>query len=721
MKYKQKSLKSYITMNMIIAAIVPIILITIILIPVVESYLVEEDNERSQLLALSMHQSIENELQMQVKDLHNLYTQIFEKKFITKDNIDDTLQTIVNNSSQIESVMILDERGIIRHANTSNRTYIGLDMSNDPSFVKARDMKKPLWSPTYYSTNTSSITLSYILPADQYFIVCNLQVNKISEFANDIKKLDNSYVEIIDQQGRYIGHRDTNKVLEHQTSKDYGKYKEALKKGKMLVDIEYEGKKMLANIVLLHETEWVIAVVRPYDEIMKPVRVIVFVITAGLISAVILVVIITYFRNKNWIKAFYQVTNRITKKEGAEKSTAGIESSFTELDQLMEAFDTAMDNLNRLKVEAETANHAKSQFLANMSHEIRTPMNGIIGMTDLVLTMEVSEEQRELLEIVKVSSNNLLQIVNDILDFSKLETSNFTLSQEEFNLKDLLHECVQIITPMASSKGLNIIQEIDEGLPQILVGDPLRLNQILLNLLNNAVKFTEQGYIKIAVKPLEVCEAEARIGFEIIDTGIGIAAENIPKLFQYFTQLDDSVVKKHKGTGLGLAISKSLVEKMNGVITVESQPGEGSTFRFDAQFIIKQGKATEIVPENKKYQILLVEDDKVSQKLVKKLCDRKNWELYYTDSGEEALKLLRYRQFDLLLLDIQLPGMSGLDVAERLKNDWEETKLKPPVIAISAFSSKKDLERYDEIGIEDFIPKPMNIDLFYEKVEKWIM
>lgn len=717
---KQKSIKNYFRMNIIIASIIPMILIATILIPVVERYLVEEDNERSKLLVLSLHENIENELKLQVIELENLYTQIYIKKYIMPDNINDTLQTVVDNSGPIISLMILDSFGTIKNANSNNKPYIGLDMSNDPSFIEARERGKPSWSPTFYSTNTSSVTLSYTFPAAGDFIVCNLNLNRISYFVNSLKHSDNSFIEVIDQNGKYVAHKDMHNVSEHQTARDYGAYMEALQKGMPYVDMEYEGQRVFSNITKLDEPEWIIAVVRPYAEIMKPVRAILQVILTGSISTVILVLIITYFRDKVWMNAFYDVTNKILNKGVPAKAPAEVGHNFVELDQLMAAFNTAMDKLNRLKVEAETANRAKSQFLANMSHEIRTPMNGIIGMTDLVLSTDISSEQRELLDIVKLSSKNLLQIVNDILDLSKLEVSGFSLTEEDFNIKQLINDCIHIISPIASKKGLRIIQEIDEGLPELLRGDPLRLNQVILNLLNNAVKFTDQGYIKIAAAPIYFSEGQARISFSVIDSGIGIAPENLPKLFRYFAQLDDSVVKKYKGTGLGLAISKGIVEKMNGTITVESKPGEGSTFRFDALFGLSKGPEIRMEASGKNHRLLLVEDDKVSQKLIRKLCERKNWELYVTDNGKDAFKLLQYSKFDVLLLDIQLPGMSGLELAEKIKGMSEKENYTLPIIAVSAFSSKKDIDRYNEIGLADFISKPMNIETFYKTVEKWI-
>lgn len=718
---KHKSIRSYFKLNMIIASVIPMLLITAILIPVVSSYLIEEDNERSSVLALSLHNGIENELKLQVKELNILYAQIYVKKYISPENINDTLETLVKNNEQIESIMILDKDGIIKYANVHNETYIGLDMSNSQAVIEAKNSKKPSWSSTFYSTDASSVSLSYILPAYEDLIVCNLSINNISAFANSIRSDESSFIEIIDQKGAYIAHKDISKVLEHETAKNYELYLDALQRGEKFVKVEEAGGLMLSNIRRLDDPQWIISVVRDYKEITRPVRAIIYVIILGLISTIILVLIITYFRDKVWINAFYNVTNNIVDKDKYTHMPFAETNGFIELDQLVDTFNSALDNLNKLKFEAETANRAKSQFLANMSHEIRTPMNGIIGMTDLVLSTEVNPEQKELLEIVKSSSYNLLQIVNDILDYSKLEVSGVILANEDFNIKQQIKECIQIISPIASKKGIQLIQDIGESLPEIVIGDPLRLNQVILNLLNNSVKFTDQGHIKVVVDLIDITEKNAIINFKIIDTGIGIAPENIPKLFHYFTQLDDSATKKYKGTGLGLAISKNIVEKMHGTLTVESQLGQGSIFQFDAQFSLSHEPIINNKSADEKYRILLIEDDEISQKLVKKLCERKGWEICITDNGEDALKLLRYSYFDIILLDIQLPVMSGLELVEKMKVMKETENNKLPIIAVSAYFGKSDIEKYNNAGIVDIVSKPMDIDSFYNTVEKWMI
>ncbi|SMC78160.1 PAS domain S-box-containing protein [Desulfocicer vacuolatum DSM 3385] len=402
---------------------------------------------------------------------------------------------------------------------------------------------------------------------------------------------------------------------------------------------------------------------------------------------------------------------------------------------------------------AEMANQAKSEFLANMSHEIRTPMNAIMGMSDLALRTSLSTRQRDYISKIKSSSRALLIVINDILDFSKIEAGHMEMESIEFNLEDTFNELSHLILWEARKKRLDVIFDIAEDVPRGLVGDPLRLRQILINLTGNAVKFTEKGQIIVQVrcrgdmKKISGVLPEHRdlygkttLQFNIIDTGIGLNPEQTQALFHSFTQADMSTTRKYGGTGLGLSISKKLVEMMDGEISVTSQLGRGSTFSFTACFGRHEHVQKELsVPRNTKEMkgltvegldmirgahILLVEDNEINRQIAVELLEHEQFFVTPVENGKLALETIINRgeshQFDAVLMDVQMMEMDGYTATGEIR------KLSPlvrqvPIIAMTAHAMKKHRERCLAKGMDDFISKPIDPRVLFSTLVKWIV
>jgi len=446
-----------------------------------------------------------------------------------------------------------------------------------------------------------------------------------------------------------------------------------------------------------------------------------------ILSSIIIATLLAIFFQKIITRPIYkleQVIARISTEGNYSLRSAN--KGFDEISKLSVGFnlmigriETQNNDLKNAKAKSDEALQAKERFLANITHELRTPLTSIIGLTTLIQDTTLTKEQTEFFNHIKTSSDHLLSIINDLLEFSKLGAGRFDFEKKDFYIRHTLQRIEGSLEFEIQNRNLNFETIIDENIPAIIVGDEFRLNQILINLIGNAIKFTPKGKIEIIVNIKEETEKTITLEFNISDTGIGISSDKLEAIFESFTQESSSTNRKYGGTGLGLSITKQLVELQHGKITVESEKDKGSRFTFFIPFEKKSDKR-EIIKTDKlihsKLKVMLVDDNLLNLELTKSILIKSGFEVNAFQDGLQGIEDLKLADYDIILLDIHMPGTDGFQISKMIRelNDLKKNKI--PIIAVTAAATKNEIQKCFENGMNDYIVKPFEKELLITKI-----
>ena len=645
--------------------------------------------------------------------------------------------TVIKNKNKVVVLTYKDSKNNTKTTDENDIKLQNYDYLNASWYKYSMDQfkhnKDDLWlGVNYRILHNNQPVITFVKPVIDYhnniigIIAVDWLIENLEDGIEKIKPTKNSKVILGSKDLNYVVIDDKN-IKPDKKIKKWTDYKPIFKKMPSKKEVTFEQVKREDGAFIKFSTmldnDTVLMVSVPSNEIYASIDLSNKLICIFIIIFAITTLIITlHLVSKSLIRPL-ELLNKNAKLIGSGDLDKEIKiKNKDEIGELANSFNLMTHNL---KTYIEK-NNAKNIFVANMSHEIRTPLNGILGFLHLLETTKIDEEQKDYLNEIKKSSEILLTTLNDILDFSKAEANKITLEEVSFNLKDLIKN-LTLYAKSNINSDIEILSEADADIPDNIIGDKVRLHQVLLNLLNNAKKFTEKGHIKILAKIIEKNNNNIKIMFKVSDTGIGIPKEKQQEVFEEFIQADKSTTRKYGGTGLGLAICNKIITIMGGKLNLESDIGKGSVFYFTIPFKIADNIKDEL---NKKVleeitvksaKILVAEDNLTNQKLVKNLLNKFGLDCTIASNGKEALDLFKKNKYDLILLDCQMPVMDGFESASEMRKYEKENNLEPTsILALTASAFESDKEKCLSFGMNDIITKPIKMDDFINKLNKYI-